>query len=308
MARARRGNPTHTSVSGRPISSSVARTTNQRRPKGRLESKKSAESKTWPRRRARSPPPWPKPPSCPRISSAWFTASLLSHSLLGAPRPAPLDLFLAEGGGASARRSVPASWGGFSPSRLPYGLRSRLPCRREIATPVGRAGGGGNASKLPHRFVVEELGSVAEPPAGRRDDRQGRHGEADHARPAQGCVGRVQGGEHGEEHHRREVVVARVDQHDQGEASPGLVEDPGDEDAEQEAEEHEREDVARVRPSVLTPPVGQEQGEVPSGPQHSQDQGAHEGPLLALVAHQGEVAPAGLLRQTGSEHLQHEER
>src|SRR5215217_280497 len=308
MARARMGNPTHTIVSGRPISSSVARTTNQRRPKGRLESKKSAESKTRPRRRARSPPPWPKPPSCPRISSAWFTASLLSHSLLGAPRPAPLDPFLAEGGGAGARRSVSASWGGFSPSRLPYGLRSRLPCRREIAAPGAADGGGGNAAKFPHRFVVEELGPVAEPPAGRRDDRQGRHGEADHARPAQGRVGRVQGGEHGEQQHRREVVVAHVDQHDQGEAPPGLVEDPGDDDAEQEAEEHEREDVARVRTPILTPPVGQEQGEVPPGPQHPEDQGAHEGSLLPLVAYQGEVTPPGLLRQTGGEHLQHEER
>src|ERR671912_1835402 len=236
MARARMGNPTHTIVSGRPISSSVARTTNQRRPKGRLERKKSAESKTRTRRRARSPPPWPKPPSCPRISSAWFTASLLSPQSTRCAAPAPLDPALAEGGGASARRSVPASWGGFSPSRLPYGLRSRLPCRREIA-PVDRAGGDGNAAKFPLRFVLEELGPVAEPPAGRRDDRQGWHGEADHARPAQGRVGRVQGGEHGEQQHRREVVVAHVDQHDQGEAPPGLVEDPGDEDAEQEAEE-----------------------------------------------------------------------
>src|SRR5215208_4405582 len=309
MARARMGNPTHTIVSGRPISSSVAKATNQRRPKGRLESKKSAESKTRTRRRARSPPPWPKPPSCLRISSAWFTASLLSPQSTRCAAPGPhLDPFLAEGGGADTRRSVPASWGGFSPSRLPYGLRSRLPCRREIAAPAGRAGGHGNAAKFPLRFVVEELGPVAEPPAGRRYDGQGRHGEADHARPAQGRVRRVQGGEHGEQQHRREVVVAHVDQHDQGEAPPGLVEDPGDDDAEQEAEEHEREDVARVRTPILTPPVGQEQGEVPPGPQHPEDQGAHEGSLLPLVAYQGEVTPPGLLRQTGGEHLQHEER
>src|SRR5215218_10783482 len=79
--------------------------------------------------------------------------------------------------------------------RMPFLLFTTVPLSsphpdavNDPAAPVGRAGGGGNAAKFPLRFVVEELGPVAEPPAGRRDDRQGRHGEADHARPAQGRV------------------------------------------------------------------------------------------------------------------------
>src|SRR5918998_4812431 len=108
--------------------------------------------------------------------------------------------------------------------------------------------------------------AVAKPPAGRRHDYQGHRAEADHARPVRCLAVRVQGGEHSEPHHRREVVDAHVGQHDYGEALPGPVEDPGDDDAEYEAEGHEQEDGLWIRPAHPPSPLGHEQRQVAPGP------------------------------------------
>src|SRR5215212_11851601 len=175
MARARTGSPTHTIVSGRPTNSNAARTTNHKRPRGKLESKKRVGSTARERSRPPGDAPRARTPPVAWVSSVLFTASLLSPQ----------------------STQCAASGVGFSPSALPQVLRARLPCHRGIVAPDGHATvGSGNAARFTLRLVVEELRPVAEPAAGRRHEHQGHRAEADHARPAQDRAVRVHGGEH----------------------------------------------------------------------------------------------------------------
>src|SRR5215208_3186528 len=121
MARARAGSPTHTIVSGRPTNSNAARTTNHKRPRGKLESKKSVGSTARDRSRPPGDAPRPRTPPVARVSSALFTAFLLSPQSTRCLAPGPLDPFPTQGGpyGAGAYHLAPASWARFSPSDLP---------------------------------------------------------------------------------------------------------------------------------------------------------------------------------------------
>src|SRR5215212_2733547 len=121
MARARAGSPTHTIVSGRPTNSNAARTTNHKRPRGKLESKKSVGSTARERSRPPTDAPRPRTPPVARVSSVLFTAFLLSPQSTRCATPGRLDPYPTQGGldGAGAYRLTPAPWTRFSPSELP---------------------------------------------------------------------------------------------------------------------------------------------------------------------------------------------